>query len=95
MKICALTFFRVLCFAFKYDDATYGEGAYFTALKPPPANSIAKLEMNNYGQDNQVAGILWLDFRLKPISTTAPAACKKRCSVKSGENWLKHKQLAS
>jgi len=56
MKICALTFFRVLCFAFKYDDATYGEGAYFTALKPPPANSIAKLEMNNYGQDNQVAG---------------------------------------
>ena len=46
----------MLCLAFKFDDATFGDGAYFTALAPPPANSTKKLELNNYGQDNQVAG---------------------------------------
>jgi hypothetical protein len=46
----------MLFFAVKYDDATYGEGAYFTALEPPPANTIEELELNNYGQDSQIAG---------------------------------------
>lgn len=34
------------------DDAVFGSGVYFTALAPPPANSLETLEKNNWGAGN-------------------------------------------
>ena len=34
------------------EDEEYDSGVYFTALAPPPANSLATLEKNNWGEGN-------------------------------------------
>jgi len=36
----------------------------------------------------------WIDFRLKPIYTTAPAASKNNARFESGQNQLENDHLA-